>query len=543
MAEVQPPKDEQNLHLSAQGTLAIDLGSTNTVVAFQDGSASPPQLLDLTPISQRPGEVPSLIWSNARPNHLPLVGRQVLDSGLSNGTSLELHRDFKRWIGVLDKSDLPSHPLSPEQAGEILLHQIWQRLPTSISVKRLVLTAPVDQALGYRQWLLQACTNLPIEEVALVDEPTAAAMGAGLPAGSKLLVVDLGGGTLDLSLVALEGGEGRAAPLAQLLRFRGRDLKNSKQTLRSARVLGKAGIALGGRDLDHWILDHLLPNDPDLIQRSLTSLLNAAERLKCRLSSPDVGDEETLSELASGIDLEQPITLSLNRNQFHALLERRGLLKVLEGLLDRTLASARQQGCRPEDLNAVVAVGGGANLLLMRQWLSETMQPVPLLTPPPVQAVATGALHLTPGVRIRDLLQKGVYLRCWDRRSNAHHWHPLFLSGQPWPSLQPLVLNLSASRSNQKDIELVLGEPLGERKHEVVFVGGLPTVRDNSNVQDTIQPLLSKTIRLELNPLGQPGEDCLRLAFQLDDDAQLIMSGEDLRTGLAIDPCTLITVQ
>ena len=543
MAEVQPPKDEQNLHLSVQGTLAIDLGSTNTVVAFQDGNASPPQLLDLTPISQRPGEVPSLIWSNARANHQPLVGRQVLDSGLSDGTALELHRDFKRWIGVLDKSDLPSHPLSPEQAGEILLHQIWQRLPTSVSVKRLVLTAPVDQALGYRQWLLQACNSLPVEEVALVDEPTAAAMGAGLPAGSKLLVVDLGGGTLDLSLVALEGGEGRAAPLAQLLRFRGRDLKNSKQTLRSARVLGKAGIALGGRDLDHWILDHLLPSDPDLIQKNLTSLLNAAERLKCRLSSPDVGAEETLSELASGIDLAQPITLSLDRNQFHALLERRGLLKVLEGLLDRTLASARQQGCRPEDLNAVVAVGGGAHLPLMRQWLSETMQPVPLLTPPPIQAVATGALNLTPGVRIRDLLQKGVHLRCWDRRSNSHHWHPLFLSGQPWPSLQPLVLNLSASRSDQEDLELVLGEPQGERRHEVVFVGGLPTVRDNSNVPDTIQPLLSKTIRLELNPLAQPGEDCLRLAFQLDDEAQLIMSGEDLRTGLAIEPCTLITVQ
>ena len=70
-----------------------------------------------------------------------------------------------------------------------------------------------------------------------------------------------------------------------------------------------------------------------------------------------------------------------------------------------------------------------------------------------------------------------------------------------------------------------------------------PTIRDNSNVPDTIQPLPSKTIRLQLNPVGQPGEDCLRLAFQLDDEAQLVMSGEDLRTGLAIEPCTLITVQ
>ena len=75
------------------------------------------------------------------------------------------------------------------------------------------------------------------------------------------------------------------------------------------------------------------------------------------------------------------------------------------------------------------------------------------------------------------------------------------------------------------------------------FVRGLPTIRDHSTVGDTIRPLLSKAVRLELNPLGQPGEDCLRLAFHLDDDAQLVMSGEDLRTGLAIEACTLTTVQ
>ncbi len=543
MAEDQPPQHEQNLHLSSQGTLAIDLGSTNTVVAFHDGSASSPELLDLSPISQRPGEVPSLIWSSAPDNQQPLVGRQVLECGLSHESSLDLHRDFKRWIGVLDQSNLPSHPLSPEQAGEILLHQIWAHLPTTLSVKRLVLTAPVDQALGYRQWLLKACAALPVDEVALVDEPTAAAMGAGLPAGSKLLVVDLGGGTLDLSLVALEGGEGRAAPLAQLLRFKGRDLKNSKQTIRSARVLGKAGISIGGRDLDHWIVNHLCSKDQSLILHNQISLLNAAERLKCRLSNPRIGEKETINEIASDIHLSNPITLSLNRKQFHELLERRGLLKVLEGLLDRTLASARQHGCRLEDLNAVIAVGGGAQLPLIRQWLSETMHPVPLLTPPPIQAVATGALKLTPGVRIRDLLQKGVFLRCWDRRRNAHHWHPLFLSGQPWPSLQPLVLILSASRNDQEELELLLGEPLGEKRHEVVFIQGLPTIRENNNVPETINPLSQKRIVLDLKPPGQPGEDCMRLSFHLDENANLVLSGHDLRTGVEIEPRHLLIVQ
>ena len=96
-----------------------------------------------------------------------------------------------------------------------------------------MLTAPIDSYRNYRQWLVEATRCLAVPEIALVDEPTAAAIGAGLPAGSKVLVIDIGGGTTDLSLVALEGGEGKAAPIAQLLRFGGRNLQDSHQSLRS----------------------------------------------------------------------------------------------------------------------------------------------------------------------------------------------------------------------------------------------------------------------------------------------------------------------
>jgi molecular chaperone DnaK (HSP70) len=95
----------------------------------------------------------------------------------------------------------------------------------------------------------------PSKKLPLVDEPTAAALGAGLPPGSRMLVVDLGGSTLDLALVSLEGGEGKAAPIAQLLRLGGRSLGDSSgQKLRTAKVLGKAGMRLGGRDIDRWIV-------------------------------------------------------------------------------------------------------------------------------------------------------------------------------------------------------------------------------------------------------------------------------------------------
>ena len=542
MGMAKPLAGEQNLHLSGRGTLAIDLGSTTTVVAFQACNDARIKLIDLAPISRKEGEVPSMLWLDDRNSPSVLVGRQVLESGLGDRDLPQLHRDFKRWIGL----PIPSpwrQLLSPDQAGARLLQEIWKRIPQDLTIERLVLTAPVETGSAYRQWLLEACESLQIPEIALVDEPTAAALGAGLPAGSKLLVVDLGGGTLDLSLVALEGGEGRAAPLAQLLRFQSRNLTKSRQTLRQARVLGKAGIALGGRDLDRWILDALQPQGLPSEGDEYTALLDAAERLKCRLSNTEINDEQELTELASSPEMTTPTTLRMNRKRFTQLLEERGLFKLLEELLKQTLRAAEVHGCRRSDLNAVVMVGGGAHLPQLQAWLTSFMSPVPLRTPPPMEAVACGALSLTPGVRILDLLQRGISLRCWDRRSNRHHWHPLFVAGQPWPSSQPFELVLSASAVEQTTIEFVLGEPELEARHEVRLIDGLPQVIERNPNAAEVKERPSPCFKLMLNPPGQPGEDCLKLHFHLDEHAELIMEGEDLRNGSRLERVSLGTVR
>jgi molecular chaperone DnaK (HSP70) len=65
--------------------------------------------------------------------------------------------------------------------------------------------------------------------------------------------------------------------------------------------------------------------------------------------------------------------------------------------MEATLAGGRRNNCHLEDLEGVVAVGGGAQLPWLRRWLAENTAPAPLLTPPPVEAVALGALKLTPG--------------------------------------------------------------------------------------------------------------------------------------------------
>jgi molecular chaperone DnaK (HSP70) len=512
------------------GTLAIDLGSSSTVVAWQHGS-DPPRLLELPPYSTvSPAVVPSLLWltGTERP---PLIGRQVLEAGLSERPGPQLCRDFKRRIGAdrpfaadgdpeLEDNGLKEP--SPEQAGALLLQALWEALPAGIEPHRLVLTAPIDTYRGYRRWLQRVCRELPVAELALVDEPTAAAIGAGLPPGSQVLVVDLGGGTIDLSLVALEGGEGRAAPIAQLLRFAGRDLERSGQALRTARVIGKAGLSLGGRDLDRWIASALCPDLP-----AEGPLLAAAERLKCRLSEAE--DALELCSLPGRSSRE----LRLSRKGFERLLLERGLLERLDELLEAVLAGARRAGVDPDRLDAVLPVGGGSRVPLIRRWLAERFPGVPLRGERPVEAVALGALALTPGVRLRDVLSRGVSLRTWDQRSGAHRWHPLFVAGQSWPTDQPLELVLACSEEDQRQIELMFGEPEPESRAEVLFEAGLPVLRSRPAGEARVRPWGGELLRLPLTPPGRQGKDRLRLRFSIDGDGQLQLEGEDLLAGVA----------
>jgi molecular chaperone DnaK (HSP70) len=515
-----------------RGTLAIDLGSTTTVVAWLP-SGGAPSLLALDPYALAdPAVVPSLLWLSSPSSPRPLIGRQVLEAGLAGRDGPELHRDFKRRIGATGPAANATSVLSPEQAGSLLLQRLWQALPESVIPERLVLTAPIDTYRAYRQWLLEACSELPVAELALVDEPTAAAIGAGLPPGSTVLVVDLGGGTVDLSLVTLQGGEGRAAPIAQLLRFAGRDLARSGQVQRTAQVVGKAGLPLGGRDIDRWIAALLVPGAAES-----NAVLEAAERLKCQLSS----SEEALAVWSDGEGRSHELRLS--RDALEHLLHERGLIQQLDLLLDQVLAAARAAGLRPGDIAAVLPVGGASRMPRIHRWLQERCPGIPIGGERPVEAVALGALALTPGLQLRDVLSHGVSLRCWDQRAGDHRWHPLFLPGQGWPSATPLELVLAASRDGQRQLDLVLGEPLAEERAEVVFENGLPVLRQRPAGAPRVTAWTRQPAPLPLEPPGERGQDCLRLWFSIDGEGRLTLAGTDLRSGNALPPQVLGAVR
>ena len=205
------------------GTLAIDLGNTNTVVAFQDQKDINPILVEIPNITSSPGVIPTAIWFEETSKILK-IGISAIKMRNNSNSDLFFHSNFKRLIGNPMEKTNQKNILKPTECGEKFFKYLWASIPQNYAIKRLVLTAPIDTYKGYRQWLVNLCKEISVDEIALVDEPTAASLGINVPFGSKIMTLDIGGSTIDMNIVKIEGGEGKSGPIAELLKFKGNDV-------------------------------------------------------------------------------------------------------------------------------------------------------------------------------------------------------------------------------------------------------------------------------------------------------------------------------
>ena len=185
------------------GTLALDLGNTNTVIAFQGEKDNDSFLIEIPGITSSPGVIPSAVWFEGGEN-IARIGESALKKKNFSNSEIYFHSNFKRLIGNPFENQ-QKKILSPIETGEKFFKILWENLPKELEIHRLVLTAPIDTYKGYRKWLINLCKGLPISEIALVDEPTAAGIGINVPLGSKIMIVDIGGSTIDMSIIKTQG--------------------------------------------------------------------------------------------------------------------------------------------------------------------------------------------------------------------------------------------------------------------------------------------------------------------------------------------------
>ncbi|MFE9744870.1 type VII secretion-associated protein [Saccharothrix saharensis] len=345
--------------------VAVDFGTSSTCVAMSRHGREPQVVVvDGQPI------VPSAVFAAA------------------DGT-LFVGQEAERQAAV-DPSRYEPHPKRRIDEGELLLGT--SVLPV-VDVVRAVLTRAVDEARhvagGARvdllvlthpaDWgairtrvLLQAARGLG-QEIRLVPEPVAAAVfhsaTHAIPDGAALAVLDLGGGTVDASVVARRGG--------------------------AFRVLATKGDpGFGGADVDQALLEHIgslvSPGDPDAWRR-LVEGRELADRRKRRVLRQDVrGAKETLSRHAyTDVPMPPPFP--------DAHVTRTDLERLIGTPLTRAAAlvvtAVRDAGLDPRGLAGVFLVGGSSRIPLVARLVLEQSGVVPTSIDQPETVVARGALR------------------------------------------------------------------------------------------------------------------------------------------------------
>ncbi|MEA5535914.1 Hsp70 family protein [Crocosphaera sp. XPORK-15E] len=514
---------------------AIDFGTSNTVITRLNPVTETPEIVKLPGVCQQLGNnpplIPSLVYIENAEQAQILVGQKVRDHGLDLSNNPRFFRQFKRGIGATIQGFLPELDgklITFEKVGEWFLSDLIKQIKSEsvTPLDSLVLTVPVDSFETYRHWLSKVCQGWNIEQVRLLDEPTAAALGYGTKEESLLLVVDFGGGTIDLSLVQL-GAENKQQNQGFILKWGQKLLgESSGQKAKIARVLAKAGSNLGGSDIDDWLINYFA-NTQNLPKSSLT--LRLAERLKIKLSS-----EIEANEVYFNDQTFDSYELALHREQFETILKEQQFFEKLDELMTQVLQQARRNGIEKNDIDGVLLVGGTVQIPAVQTWIKQYFEQSKIKCDRPFEAIAEGALQLAQGFEVKDFLYHSYGIRYWNRRKNCHSWHPIIKSGQAYPMINPIEIMLGASIENQPSIELIIGE-LGAEigGTEVYFDGDRLVTRSISNGETTVQPLNDRDGArniAQLDPLGSPGNDRIKLQFWVDDQGFLRINVEDLLT-------------
>jgi molecular chaperone DnaK len=340
--------------------VGIDLGTTNSeVAAFVDGRVQVlgpgqnnilPSVVGLSPTGE-------LLVGEAARNQLAVYPERTV-------------RSIKRKMGTNVTVSLGEREFTPAEISALILKELaaWASASVGHGIEKAVITVPAYFSDAQRQATREAAALSGLEAVRILNEPTAASLAYGEGARHTAMVYDLGGGTFDVSIVALEGD------VTEVLASHGDN-------------------HLGGDDFNDLLVEHLLSafqkqHGIDLREGhpvARARLWWAAEEAKKRLSfEPEVTirEEALASERGTPLHLELEVT----REQYEAMIRPR-LEKTLESV-SKALEDSRKG---PADLDAILLVGGSTRTPLVSRLLEERTGLVPREEIHPDLCVALGA--------------------------------------------------------------------------------------------------------------------------------------------------------
>ncbi|MGC2034679.1 MAG: molecular chaperone DnaK, partial [Thermoplasmata archaeon] len=348
--------------------IGIDLGTSNSAAAVLEGGR---------PVIIPSAEGTTIGGGKAFPSYVAftkdgqlIVGEPARRQAVSNpeGTVTA----FKRKMGTDFKYRLQGKEYTPQQLSAFLLQKIKRDAEAFLGekVEKAVITVPAYFNDNQRQATKDAGSIAGLDVVRIINEPTAASLAYGLDKAGKsqkILVFDLGGGTLDVTI--MDFGEGVFEVLAT-----------------------SGDTQLGGTDMDNALTEYIASEfqkesgiDIRKDKMAMQRVRDAAEKAKIELSST-LETQINLPFLSATSEGPKHLALTLNRAKLEELI--RPIVDRCKGPVEQAIRDAKLS---KEQIDRIVLVGGPTRMPIVQKFLEESIARPIERGVDPMECVAMGA--------------------------------------------------------------------------------------------------------------------------------------------------------
>ncbi|HDI06583.1 MAG TPA: molecular chaperone DnaK, partial [Candidatus Aenigmarchaeota archaeon] len=353
--------------MAKEKIIGIDLGTSNSQAAVMMGGK--PTIIPSAEGATMYGKAFPSVVAFTKDGQL-LVGEPARRQAVSNpeGTITEV----KRKMGTNYKYKIYGKEYTPQQISAYILQKIKRDAEAFIGepIKKAVITVPAYFNDNQRTATKDAGRIAGLDVVRLVNEPTAASMAYGLDKKGekyKILVFDLGGGTLDVTIMDFEEG--------------------------TFNVLSTSGDTnLGGTDMDKAIIDYIieefkkqenidLKNDKMAMQR----IREAAEKAKIELSAV-LETEINLPYITATKEGPKHLVMKLTRAKLEELVE-----PIVERCRNPIEKAIKDSNLSKDQIDKIILVGGPTRMPIVQKFIENFMGKKPERGIDPMECVASGA--------------------------------------------------------------------------------------------------------------------------------------------------------
>jgi molecular chaperone DnaK len=466
--------------------IGIDLGTTNSAVAFVDATGRP------EPVRNAEGglSTPSVIFFD-RAN--PVIGSEALEAGVEEPDRLAMYA--KRDVGEqVFRNAICGAKLPPEVLQALILGKLKEDAELKLGeIKKAVITVPAFFNEPCRKATQDAGKLAGLEVLDIINEPTAAAICYGVqqgflsPEGStsqkeRILVYDLGGGTFDVTVMEIE---------------------NRKYHT----IATNGDVYLGGVDWDRrvvdfiaeaWIKEHGDDLREDPVAEQL--LLRKANQVKHALTQRE----------------SVPIAFAYQGQRVRPDMDRETFKSLTEDLLERTLMTVElvldEASISWSDLSRLILVGGSTRMPMIRDELSRLSHLEIDRSLSPDEAVAHGAA-IYAGIRLGQ--ESDSFAGVSVTNVNSHDLGVLAVDPETGEPRRQVMIKRNTALPARKSIRFRT-HAKGQRNVKVAVVeGGDDRGRNATNIGQCLVDDL---------PKGTPKGTFVDVVFDYSQDGRLTVS-------------------